>query len=135
MGSFTLQNDIRLNGPAIGTSSVAGDIMQQAQTDAGNSLNQVGGNSASGFQFPVLTDPVHSVFAMLTGQDATLFSFKMPSLTMPLSVEIPILAIPPFAGLFADVSVAFTFDLSVGYDTHGLRDSWPIAQAVPTTRN
>ncbi len=59
---------------------------------------------------------------MLTGQDATLFSFKMPSLTVPLSVEIPILAIPPFAGLFADVSVAFTFDLSVGYDTHGLRE-------------
>ncbi|HEY1600964.1 MAG TPA: putative Ig domain-containing protein [Pirellulales bacterium] len=122
LGSFTLTNDIRLNGPTINTSNVAGDIMQQAQTDAGSSLNQVGGDSASGFQFPVLTDPLHSVFAMLTGQDATLFSFKMPSLTVPLSIEIPILAIPPFAGLFADVSVAFSFDLSVGYDTHGLRE-------------
>ncbi len=122
LGSFTLNSDIRLNGPTINTSNVASNIMQQAQTDAGSSLNQVGGGGTSGFQFPILTDPLHTAFAMLTGQDATLFSFKMPSLTVPLSIEIPILAIPPFAGLFADVSVAFTFDLSVGYDTHGLRE-------------
>ena len=45
LGSFTLQSDIRLNGPVISTSNVAGNIMQQAQTDAGSSLNQVGGKN------------------------------------------------------------------------------------------
>jgi hypothetical protein len=122
LGSFTLKGDLRVNGPAIDTSDVAADIMQQAHTDAGSTLDQVGSDSSSGFKFPVLSDPVHSVFAMLTGQDATLFSFTMPSLTVPLSLEIPILAIPPLAGLFADISVAFGFKLSVGYDTHGLRE-------------
>ena len=52
LGSFTLQSDIRLNGPVISTSNVAGNIMQQDQTNAGSSLNQVGGDRGIGIPVP-----------------------------------------------------------------------------------
>ena len=122
-GSFTIGDDIRSAGATIDSSSVASDVMQQANAAAGGTLDALGqNNSIAGIQFPILTDPVQNVFGLLTGQNATLFSFKMPEFSFPFSEEIPVIAIEPFAGLFLDVKLLFTINFSMGYDTQGIKE-------------
>ncbi len=122
-GSFTLGDDLRATGASIASSNVASDIMQQAEDAAGGTLDELGQeNSIEGVTFPILTDPVHNVFSLLTGQNATLFSFKLPEFSLPFTAEIPVIAIPPFAGLFLDVKLLITMDLGFGYDTQGLKE-------------
>ncbi|MGH7136308.1 MAG: hypothetical protein ACREHD_11250, partial [Pirellulales bacterium] len=76
-GSFTIGDNIRSDGASIATSNVAQDVMQQANTAAGDTLGALGQtNSIAGVQFPILSDPVHNVFDLLMGQNATLFTFK-----------------------------------------------------------
>ena len=62
------------------------------------------------------------MFALLLGQNATLFSFTLPEFSLPFKTEIPVVAIPPFAGLFLDVKLLFTINLSMGYDTQGIKE-------------
>lgn len=122
-GSFTIGDDIRSAGASIATSNVAPDVMQQADNAAGDTLSALGQtNSIAGVQFPILSDPVHNVFGLLTGQNATLFTFKMPEFSFPFTEEIPVIAIEPFAGLFLDVKLLFTINLSMGYDTQGIKE-------------
>ena len=122
-GSFTIGNAIRSTGASIASSNVAADVTQQADAAAGNTLNALGdSNSIDGIQFPILTDPLHNIFGLLTGQNATLFSFKLPEFSLPFSEEIPVIAIEPFAGLFLDVKLLFTINLGMGYDTAGLKE-------------
>ncbi len=122
-GSFTIGDEIRSTGPSIASSNVASDVMDQAKADAGSTLDALGeSNSIGGVQFPILTDPLHNVFQLLVGQNATLFSFKMPEFSFPFSEEIPVIAIEPFAGLFLDVKLLITMNLGMGYDTQGLKE-------------
>jgi hypothetical protein len=122
-GSFTIGDNIRSAGASIATSNAAQDVMQQANTAAGDTLSALGQtNSIDGIQFPILSDPVDNVFGLLIGQNATLFTFKMPEFSFPFTEEIPVIAIEPFAGLFLDVKLLFTINLSMGYDTQGIKE-------------
>src|SRR5262249_15821287 len=50
-GSFTISNQLRSTGASIATSSVAPDVMQQADADAGGTLNALGqSNNVGGIQ-------------------------------------------------------------------------------------
>ncbi|HEY2827515.1 MAG TPA: hypothetical protein VGJ04_07950, partial [Pirellulales bacterium] len=122
-GSFTIGSNLRSSGATIASSNVASDVMSQATAGAGSVLDQLGqSNDIGGIQFPILTDPLHNVFGLLVGQNATLFSFKLPEFSVPFSEEIPVIAIEPFAGLFLDVDLQFTINLGMGYDTQGLKE-------------
>ncbi len=77
-----------------------------------------GDGGSVGFAFPIVTDPVDSVFQMLKGQDADLILFHASfseSLQGTVGAQFG-----PFS-VFLTGGVALDLGLSLGYDTHGLR--------------
>ena len=63
--------------------------------------------TSSGIQFPILTDPLHNMFALLTGQTPRCSSSSCRMFTFRFAEEIPVIAIAPFAGLFLDVKLLY----------------------------
>ena len=72
--------------------------------------------------FPIITSPGEQLFKFLFGGDATLVSWRLPSLNagFELSQSFPIFP-PLFASIFG--GVRFTTNFTVGYDTFGLRQA------------
>jgi hypothetical protein len=75
----------------------------------------------SGFDFPLLTDPVDTAFQLLIGNDQVkLFSLKLgiPHQEFGLSTSIPVAAI---ASIDLSFGIGFDASLDVGYDAAGLK--------------
>jgi RTX calcium-binding nonapeptide repeat (4 copies) len=108
------------------TDNSPSDLFSQADSmtaDPGSSsgfLSEAQGSTGGsfGFAFPIVTDPVHTVFRMLAGQDADLITFHA-SASASLSGAVGA-QFGPFS-VFLTGSLAVHLNLSLGYDTHGLR--------------
>jgi hypothetical protein len=98
---------------------LASGLESTVQDALGPVLDQFQSQQSYGLQFPFLKDPGNSAFQMLLGQDVNLFTYTMPPLDehidATLSADLGILGV----GLTASLDV--TADVSVGYDTAGLR--------------
>lgn len=75
-----------------------------------------------GIRFPAFEDPENSIFKMLLGRDADLFTYRMPEFRYPLSAEL-YFGVPGVLGLVLKGSITPVINLSVGYDTKGLRNA------------
>ena len=104
-----------------GTGETDDDADADAATDgADDSGGGVGGSKSFGFAFPIVTDPIHGVLAMLSGKDADLVTFHASasaSLHGTVGAQFG-----PF-GVFLTGGLDVALNLSLGYDTHGLREA------------
>ena len=117
-------SDSNLIGNAVNSDS-AGNLFSEADKmteDPGSSSGflseATGSNGSFGFTFPIVTDPLHTVFQMLAGEDADLITFHA-SVSASLSAAAGA-QFGPFS-VFLTGSLDLNLDLSLGYDTHGLR--------------
>ncbi len=139
-GLLILADKIDLSGQGLGnatsnlsnidfTSGILGgarsDVLDNFRAVAGsgvsNALGSFGSEDVSGFDIPLLTNPL-SALGLIFGQDIALITYDMPALTLGFEYRqsIPIWAAPPInlvlgGGLYAGI------DMKFGYDTAGIR--------------
>ena len=120
-------SDSNVIGAVTDPTGTASDFFSQADSmtetpgsSTGGFLSEAGGSSGGslGFEFPIVTDPVHTVFQMLEGQDADLITFHA-SVSANLSAAAGA-QFGPFS-VFLTGNLDASLALSLGYDTHGLR--------------
>ncbi len=115
-----------LIGSITDTLDHAADLLNQANSmsedAAGDGFFSEADASSSadfGFQFPIVTDPVRTIFPLLEGQDVTLISFQA-SASAGLHGTVGA-QFGPFS-VFLTGGIDVGLNLSLGYDTHGLRN-------------
>ena len=86
--------------------------------DAGASIPSGDGN---GLQFPIIDDP-SSVLKLLTGQDATLFTYDMPTLSVDARFMETYAIFPPYLNVVLMGRIGAAAHFSFGFDTFGLRE-------------
>ncbi len=131
MGGIIYLGDIR----GFGTDDVEGDAgavslsadMQarfddmEAQSSAGASA---GATNRSGFRVLEYMTDLSNWVELLTGGDATLFTYEMPLLEAMASFSVPIFGLslgPASFGIMATGSLELSADFAFGYDTYGVR--------------
>jgi hypothetical protein len=138
LGSFTLtdprayDSNGDFNPSTILTSSPRTDVLQQiinVDIGAGAFLSNITsfGNS-DGIHFPILESPLNA-FELFVGQTATLFTFKLPTVSAGVSYDYNIpFYIPPIFDVDVDFGVSLNFSASAtfGYDTSGLATGHPL---------
>ena len=108
----------------------AGTGINATPTDGGGSTAEAYSQVRSGsITFPVFDDPVGALVDLLFGNNPSLVHWDLPDLAAGFTVEQ---SIPIFPPLFAKFFGGFEFatDVSLGYDTRGLRQ----AMAAETAR-
>jgi hypothetical protein len=122
LGSFTLP-DIRgaraipiPGGDVLDRSS----LLRQLNSLSSNFFDQIAEQQDIGLHFPIADDPVGTVFKLFVGQDVPLFTYTMPTFNFPIQATLGW----DFGifGLYLRGKIDTRIDLSVGYDTKGLRD-------------
>ncbi|MBT9316459.1 choice-of-anchor L domain-containing protein [Leptothoe spongobia] len=85
---------------------------------ASSYINSLNGGSAGTLAFPILEDS-KTVFGLLTGKNADLFTYDMPELGFDAGFEV---FFPIFGPLGASIQggIGANADLAFGYDTEGL---------------
>jgi hypothetical protein len=126
-------NDVNsaINGIQSVLTSIDGHLPQAVQNtintavgDISNVLQAVLKNGFS-FDFPILDDPVHSLFPLLLGKDVDLFSFTGTLIVPKPTGQPPDLFGSPVS--FYGVDLSFPIDLGfdayfrIAYDTYGIR--------------
>ncbi len=108
----------------------AGDGVAATPSDAGGDLaSTYAGVSGEGrLSFPIFADPSGSLISLLFGDNPSLIHWDLPSLRAGFSLDQ---SIPIFPPLFARFFGGFEFatDVSVGYDTRGIRQAMAAEEA------
>jgi hypothetical protein len=96
-------------------------LEQSAQGSAGVSSTQ-----RSGFKVLEYLTDITTWMNVLTGKDATLFTYEMPLMQVAASFSVPLFGLslgPATFGIMARGSVSLAADFAFGYDTYGIRQS------------
>ncbi|WP_406700164.1 SdrD B-like domain-containing protein [Singulisphaera sp. Ch08] len=128
LGSFTVDGKLARNSAAAGQlmpsqifASNYSAIKSQIATQPELSTTFTTATDISGgaFSFPILENPA-SAFALLLGQDATLFTYDMPALGFKFEYSQFFPIIGPLGARITG-SIGATADFAFGFDTKGLR--------------
>lgn len=131
-GNSTLSDAINgtFANPNANSAAIGNDILTKANAATGGFFNSIGTKIASngiddptayGLQFPILTDPAGSVFKLFLGMDADLFTYRMPPTISQFGAAVSF-GIPILASVRLAAGIQFQGDLSVGYDTEGVKE-------------
>lgn len=96
-------------------------LEQSAQGSAGVTSTQ-----RSGFKVLEYITDISTWMTVLTGGDATLFTYEMPLMQAAASFSVPIFGLgigPVTLGIMARGAVSLAADFAFGYDTYGIRKS------------
>jgi hypothetical protein len=101
----------------------------EAQEDSVDKTGNGGAGEKSartGFRYMEYITDLSNWMSILTGGDATLFTYEMPIMKQAASVDVPIYGVkmgPAKFGVFATGDISLAADMAFGYDTSGLRKS------------
>lgn len=101
----------------------------EAQEDSVDKTGNGGAGKQSartGFRYMEYITDLSNWMSILTGGDATLFTYEMPIMKQAASVDVPIYGVkmgPAKFGVFATGDISLAADMAFGYDTSGLRKS------------
>lgn len=99
---------------------------QEAEVDRTGNGGADGESARSGFRYLEYVTDLSNWMKILTGGDATLFTYEMPIMEQAARVDVPIYGVkmgPAKFGVFATGNVSLAADMAFGYDTSGLRKS------------
>src|SRR5262249_23227436 len=96
------------------------DEGEEGAADSKEFVHELTTIPGGGLQFPFLTNPA-SVFGLLLGKDAVLFTYDLPTLVVNFSFS-PFFPIIYPLGVKAGGSLGAIAPLPFGYDTAGLRE-------------
>ncbi|MBV5330735.1 MAG: LEPR-XLL domain-containing protein, partial [Chlorobium sp.] len=94
-------------------------LEEEAQGSAGVTSTQ-----RSGFKVLEYLTDITTWMNLLTGKDATLFTYEMPLMAVGASFSVPLFGLalgPVNFGIMAKGSVSLAADFAFGYDTYGIR--------------
>src|SRR5262249_49814963 len=122
LGSFTLPDIRRVSAIPVPGGDVLdrSSLLRQLNSLSNNFFDQIAEQQDIGLHFPIAADPVGTVFKLFVGQDVPLFTYTMPTFNFPIQATLGW----DFGifGLYLRGQINTQIDLSVGYDTKGLRD-------------
>lgn len=116
-----LRNGLSINGPAgiaNGLSGISGKSTGGVNGPAGSSTPR------SGFKAFEYIKDIGNWMNLLTGGDATLFTYEMPLLEFKADFSVPLIRVPigpVVLGVDAFGGFRAAVDLAFGYDTYGIR--------------
>ncbi len=99
-----------------------------ADADGGLADTYAGVSGEGKLSFPIFSDPAGSLISLLFGDNPSLIHWDLPSLRAGFTLDQ---SIPIFPPLFARFFGGFEFatDVSVGYDTRGIRQAMAAEEA------
>jgi streptogramin lyase len=116
--------DLRNGNLAPGATSM--NVFEQADGDTGGlfralqkALNQLGDALSSGVDFPLIDDGSSTLFDILEGRISPLFNFQI-HFNYSKTFELPPIPVG-FVPVVPSFSLTFGMDLTLGYDTTGLK--------------